>query len=63
MNRVDTRDATTSRGAEGAGPARSAGLDATWSVVASVNEGTVEGRATSWRVIVMRGATWGVNYR
>lgn len=49
MKRVDTSDATTSRGAEGVGPGLPAG--ATWSVVALVSEvGGGAGMATSWQV-------------
>ena len=51
MKRVETREATTSRGAEGAGPAGAAAPPepgVTWSVVSGVSEGgRGEGRATS----------------
>lgn len=48
MKRVDTRVATTSRGAEGRGPA---GAAARWSLVALVSEvGGNVGMATSWHV-------------
>lgn len=49
MKRVETSEATTSRGGEGVGPESSPKPEATWSVVALVSEGRVEvGRATSW---------------
>lgn len=48
MKRVDTRVATTSRGAEGRGPAVAG---ARWSLVALVSEvGGNVGMATSWHV-------------
>lgn len=51
MKRVDTREATTSRGPEGVGPAGPATPPepgVTWSVVLGVSEGgRREGRATS----------------
>ena len=51
MKRVETREATTSRGAEGVGPAGPATPPepgVTWSVVLGVSEGGgEEGRATS----------------
>lgn len=47
MKRVETREATRSRGGEGLEPERSP--ESTWLVVALVSEGTEEvGRATSW---------------
>lgn len=47
MKRVETSEATRSRGGDGMEPERS--LESTWSVVALVSEGTGDvGRATSW---------------
>lgn len=48
MKRVETREATTSRGAEGVGPAPPLEPGIRWSVVARVSEvGGGEGMATS----------------
>lgn len=47
MKRVDTSEATRSRGGDGMEPERSP--ESTWSVVALVSEGTGDvGRAMSW---------------
>lgn len=47
MKRVETSEATRSRGGDGLEPVRP--LESRWSVVALVSEGTgVVGRATSW---------------
>lgn len=47
MKRVETREATRSRGGDGVEPERSP--ESTWSVVALVSDGTGDvGMATSW---------------